>query len=367
MTDPRIKSLARVLLHYCLKLKPKQLVRLMVGVQALPLLKELYAEALAIGAYPISKISAEEIEEVFLRNASKDQLTFIPPMEWLEINKIDAYVGVRASANTRFLTSLDPGRMATVRKAQTKLMERFYQRAAKGELRWVATLYPTTAYAQDAGMSLQEYENFVYKACMLDKKDPISEWRKVSAYNGKLINYLKTKNVIRVVAPDTDLSFSVKGRKWINCDGSSNFPDGEVFTGPVEKSVNGCIRFSFPAIYGGREVEDVRLEFKDGKVVKSKAARGGDFLETMLNMDKGARYVGEVALGTNFGIDRFTRNILFDEKIGGTFHLAVGKGYPECGSKNTSALHWDMVCDLRRDGAIYADGRLFFKNGKFLK
>lgn len=367
MADPKIKSFARVLLHYCLKLKSKQMIRFVAGMPALPLLKELYAEALAIGAYPLVKISAEDIEEIFLRNASKDQLTFIPPMESLEIEKIDAYVGVRASANTRFLTSLDPQRMATMRTAHEKLMKRFFQRAAEGKLRWVATLYPTAAYAQDAGMSLDEYEKFVYRACMLDKKDPVAEWQKVSAYNKRLINFLKTKNIIRIVAPDTDLSFSVKGRKWINCDGSSNFPDGEVFTGPIENSVNGRIRYSFPAIYGGREVEDIRLEFKDGKVVKATAARGKDFLETMLNMDRGARYVGEVALGTNFGIDRFTRNILFDEKIGGTFHMAVGKGYPECGSKNSSALHWDMVCDLRRDGAMYADGQLFFKNGKFLK
>lgn len=367
MTDPKLKLFARVLLRYCLKLKPKQMVRFVAGVQALPLLKELYAEALAIGAHPLAKIGAEEIEETFLRNANHDQLTFISPMESLEVNKIDAYVGIRAAANTRFLTTLKPEKMAIFRKAHAGLMKRFMERAAQGKLNWVATIFPTNSYAQDAGMSLEEYENFVYRACLLDKKNPIAEWKNISRYNDKLISYLKRKNIIRILAPDTDLAFSVKGRKWINCDGASNFPDGEVFTGPVENSMNGHIRFTFPAIYGGREVEDVRLEFKNGTVVKASAARGEDFLKTMIGMDKGASRVGEVALGTNFGIDKFTRNILFDEKIGGTFHMALGEGYPESGSKNRSALHWDMVCDLRKNGAIYADGELFFKNGKFIK
>ena len=157
------------------------------------------------------------------------------------------------------------------------------------------------------------------------------------------------------------------GRKWINCDGENNFPDGEVFTGPHERSANGHIRFTFPAVYQGREVEDVRIEFKNGKAVKATAAKGEKYLNAMLDMDKGARYVGELAIGTNFGIREFTRNILFDEKIGGTVHMALGKAYPETGSKNESGLHWDMICDLRKGGSLYADGEMFFKNGKFLK
>jgi aminopeptidase len=191
-------------------------------------------------------------------------------------------------------------------------------------------------------MSLSDYEDFVFKACLLDKKDPVGEWKKISRYNSRLIKYLSGKREIRVVAPDTDLTFNVKGRKWINCDGKNNFPDGEVFTAPWEKSASGYIRYSFPAVYNGREVEDVRIEFKNGKAV------------------------GESAIGTNFGIKNFTKNILFDEKIGGTVHFALGMAYPETG-KNRSGLHWDMVCDLRKNGAMYADGQMFFKNGKFLK
>ena len=216
-------------------------------------------------------------------------------------------------------------------------------------------------------MSLTDYEDFVFSACKVDKKDPIAEWKKVSQYNARIIKYLKGKKEIRIVAPDTDLRYNVAGRVWINCDGSNNFPDGEVFTAPIENSANGHIRFTFPAVYGGREVEDVRIEFKDGKAVSAKASRGEEFLNTMLDSDKGARYLGEVAIGTNFGIRQFTKNTLFDEKIGGTIHMALGQSYPETGGKNRSGLHWDMVCDLRTGGALYADKELFFKNGKFLK
>jgi aminopeptidase len=254
-----------------------------------------------------------------------------------------------------------------MRKSQGKITQRFSKRAAEKKLFWVVTQYPTNASAQDAGMSLTDYENFVFSACMVDKKNPIAEWRKVSKYNERLIKYLKRKKKIRITAPDTDFSFNVAGRKWINCDGKNNFPDGEVFTAPHENSAQGHVRFSFPAVYGGREVLDVRLEFKNGKAVKANAEKGVDFLNAMLDMDRGSRFLGETAIGTNFEIKQFTRNILYDEKIGGTFHMALGNSYPESGGKNKSALHWDMICDLRKGGCIYADGELFFKNGRFLK
>lgn len=367
MIDQRIKKLASVLLHYCIRLKKKQLVKLIGGEQATTLLKELYAEALAIGAYPYTKVVIEGLDEVLLKTGSKDQLTYISPLANYEVNRIDAVVGVFAPSNTKYLSGTNPNKQALMSKAQSRLLERLLTRAAKKQLAWVSTLFPANASAQDACMSLSDYEDFVYKACQIDKKDPITEWEKISKYNRRLINYLKRKKFIRITALDTDLTFRVTGRKWINCDGENNFPDGEVFTAPLENSADGYIRFSYPAVYRGREVDDVHIEFKNGKAVKTTSSRGQDFLEVMLNMDKGARYIGEVAIGTNYGIKIFTRNTLFDEKIGGTFHLALGKAYPESGGKNSSALHWDMVCDLRKGGCMYADGELFFKNGKFLR
>jgi len=252
-------------------------------------------------------------------------------------------------------------------KSGAPLTKIFMERSAREELHWVGCMYPTFASAQDAGMSLTNYESFVFSACKLDSKNPVAKWKKVSKFNARLINYLRRKKKIRIVADETDLTYNVAGRKWINCDGAANFPDGEVFTAPIEDSAEGHIRFTFPAVFGGREVEDVRIEFKNGKAFKATASRGGSFMNAMLDSDRGARYLGEVAIGTNYDIKNFSKNTLFDEKIGGTIHMALGAAYPETGGKNKSGLHWDMVCDLRKGGEIYADGELFYRNGKFLK
>lgn len=367
MQDPRIKKLAQVLVNYSCKIKKGQLVEIVSGIPGVPLVKEVYVEVLKAGAHPFSRIVVEDLEELFYKHASADQLKFVSPINRYKVEKIDAMIALRSPSNTRGLSGSDPKKQALTRKSNHAIMDRFSKRSAEGKLAWVATQYPTNAAAQDAGMSLTEYEDFVYAACMIDRKDPIAAWKKMSKYNQRLINYLKRKKSLRLVAPDTDLSFNVRGRTWINCNGEFNFPDGEVFTAPVEDSVTGKIRFTFPAVYSGREVEDVRLEFAKGKVIKATAAKGQPFLHAMIDMDKGARYVGEVAIGTNFGIKQFTRNILYDEKIGGTYHMALGNSYPESGGKNRSALHWDMICDLRKNGAMYADGELFFKNGKFVK
>jgi aminopeptidase len=367
MNDPRISKLADVLINYSVKLKKDQLVVISGTDLAAPLIKEIYKRAILIGAHPYTRIGIEGLEEIYYKYSTPKQLQYIPPIRKYEIEKIDAAVAVMSPHNTKSLVGIAPRKQAIFQKANGPLFKRFIERSSKGELKWVGCLFPTNASAQDAGMSLSDYENFVFNACALNKKDPIAEWKKISAYNRRLINYLKTKRQIRIVAPDTDISYNISGRKWVNCDGSENFPDGEVFTTPVENSVNGHIRFSFPAEYAGREAEDVRLEFKDGKAVKATAAKGEDFLNAMLNIDKGGRILGEAAIGTNFGINKFTRNTLFDEKIGGTIHLALGQSFPEAGGKNVSSIHWDMVCDLRHSGQIYADGEIFFKNGKFLK
>jgi aminopeptidase len=240
------------------------------------------------------------------------------------------------------------------------------KRSGAGELNWVLTQWPTQASAQDAEMSLAEYEDFVFSAGHLDDPDPVATWKKVSATQQALANRLNRSKEFRIVARNTDLTFSTAGRKWLNSAGKCNFPDGEVYTSPVEKSVNGRVQFSFPAIHQSREVLDAFLEFKDGKVVSATASKGQDFLRTMVDMDAGSHYLGEAAFGTNYDITRFTRNTLFDEKIGGTIHLALGAGFPEAGSVNKSGLHWDMVCDLRDKGRIYANGVLIQKNGRFL-
>jgi aminopeptidase len=256
--------------------------------------------------------------------------------------------------------------MAVVSQSHQKLSQIFLNRAAKQQLRWCLTLYPTNAAAQDADMSLDEYEEFVYNAAHVTSPSPIRYWKTMQRKQEKIKAFLDSKKTFHILAKDTDLTLSTAGRKWISCFGRENFPDGEVFTGPQESSAEGHIRYSFPISHGGREVHDVALTFKKGKVTKAEASQGEDFLHVMIAMDPGAQRLGEFAFGTNDGITQYTKNTLFDEKIGGTIHLALGSGYPETGSTNKSGLHWDMVCDLRKNGEIYADDELIFKNGRFL-
>jgi len=367
MNDPRISMLADVLINYSISLKKSQTLIISATPQATPLIREIYRKALQIGAFPITSISLDGMEEVYYKYASEEQLKYISPVRRFSFEKADAVISIISGYNTKTLANVEPKKMVINNRAMAPLFKKFMHRSATGQVRWVGCQFPTHAYAQDAVMSLTEYEDFVFRACRLDKKDPITEWKKMSAYNARLIKYLSRKDEIRIVAKDTDLRYRVGGRKWINCDGKNNFPDGEVFTAPIEDSAGGHVRFSYPAEYDGREAEDVRIEFKNGKAVKATAARGEEFLNAMLDTDKGSRYLGEVAIGTNFGITKYTKNTLFDEKIGGTVHMALGESYPESGGKNHSGVHWDMVCDLRAGGALYADGEMFMKNGKFLK
>jgi len=366
MTDPRIEKMARVLVHYSLAIRPRDLVRIAGPALATPLLRAAYAEALAAGANPYVRISGEGFEEVFYKKASDEQLRFVSELDRLEIEQVNATLAVGGRWNSRELTSIDPRRLAIRREATSDLQRRFLERAAKDELRWCGTQYPTNAEAQDAEMSLSEYEDFVYTAGLIHEADPIAAWERVRKAQDHLVAVLNRVRTLAFSGPDIDLQISVAGRTWINADGTKNFPDGEVFTGPVEDSANGRVRFSFPAIYHGREVDGVELAFERGKVVQARASKGEEFLHAMLDIDAGARFLGELAFGTNYNIQRFTRNILFDEKIGGTMHMALGIGYPETGSKNTSGLHWDMICDLRKDAEVKADGTVIYRNGKFV-
>ena len=281
------------------------------------------------------------------------------------LEELAANISIWTETNTKALTTLDPAKQSRAQVARRPLSERFLERAANKELKWTGTVYPTQAFAQDAEMSLREFEDFVYGAALVDEPDPIAAWQVVSREQQRLIDWLADKREVRLLGPDTDLTLSIEGRSWVNCDGHENFPDGEVFTGPVEDSANGHVRFTYPACLSGREVEDVRLWFENGEVVQATAAKNEEFLLVMLDTDEGAPYLGEFAFGTNQGVQRFTKNILFDEKIGGTVHMAVGTGFPETGSKNRSAIHWDMICDLRQGGEVWVDGLLFAKDGEF--
>jgi len=364
--DNRLEKLAHILITHSLEIKKNDLFMIIGGNTAAPLIKEVYKKALEVGAYPYAKIGVEGLAELFYNGASQKQLKYMSPIAKFEIENIDAKLGIICPENTRNLTNVDPKKQAIYSTAQQEIHEIFLKRAAKKELRWCLTQYPTNASAQDADMSLSEYEDFIFKAAQVDKKDPVGYWEKTYGEQDKIKKLLETKKKLQIISKETNLTVSVGGRKWINCYGKENFPDGEVFTGPQENSAEGYISYSFPGAYGGRLVENIRLWFEKGKVIKSKASSGEKFLKSMLDMDKGSKKIGEFAFGTNYGIKKYTKNTLFDEKIGGTIHIAVGSGYPETGSKNKSSLHWDMVCDLRKNGKVYADGELIYKNGKFL-
>ncbi|HEX3357601.1 MAG TPA: aminopeptidase, partial [Tepidisphaeraceae bacterium] len=314
------------------------------------------------------QMSPDEISEIFLKEASEEQLKYLNPIAKFAQETIDCSIGIWGEENTRALSNCDPKRMGIRSAARKPIFDIFMNRAATGSLKWSGTQYPTQASAQDAEMSLAEYEDFVFSAGLLNHPDPVAAWKQVSQRQQKLADFLNGKSEYHVVAKNgTDVRMSVAGHKWINCDGHENFPDGEVFTGPVIDSVNGRINFSFPAVHHGRECDGVKLTFKNGKVIDASAAKGQDFLFSMLDMDAGSRFLGECAIGTNYSITRYTRNTLFDEKIGGTVHFALGAGYPETGNKNESGLHWDMVVDLREGGFAEIDGVKVNVDGKFTK
>jgi aminopeptidase len=364
MVDPRVEKLAKLCVQYSVEVKPKKKVLIQGSPQAFPLLNEIYKECLLSGAYPLI-IPTLHVEYTFYKYAKEHQLTYVSPFERFIVENIDVQIVVWCQPNPKELTNIDPSKIRTRRASRRELMEIFFRREAEGKFKWVGLPYPINAQAQEAAMSIAEYEDFVYSSCLVDRKDPIAEWKKISKEQENICDFLNKASKIRMVGEDTDLTFSVKGRQWINCSGQKNMPDGEVFTGPVENSVNGMVRFTFPGIYSGREVEDIRLTFEAGRVVGASAAKGDELLQQLLKVD-GADRIGEAAIGTNYGITRFTKNMLFDEKMGGTIHMALGASIPESGGLNKSAIHWDILKDMKNGGEIYADDELFYKNGKFL-
>jgi aminopeptidase len=366
MTDPRIEKWAVVLTGYCVDVQPGQTVAISGGVAAEPLLRAIYARVVERGGYPVLVPEISGLSSVLIANGNDDQLAFIGPFESFDRTTADCSIHVIAETNTRNASGVDPIRSAAFAKARSELRQIAMQRAATGERRWNLTLYPTDAYAQDAEMSTDDYREFIMEACKLNDPDPVAAWVAMRDDQAGIVDWLTPRKEFRLITPGTDFRCSIEGRTWINSDGKRNFPSGEVFTGPVEDSAEGEVRFSFPVVTQGREISDIRLRFEAGKVVDASAAKNEAFLIENLDSDEGARRLGEIAVGTNFGITKFTGQILLDEKIGGTAHMALGAGYPETGSDNRSAIHWDLICDLRQGGRIEVDGDPLLVDGQFV-
>lgn len=366
MTDPRITAWARTLVDYSTRVKPGDVVAIEGDLAARELLRATYREVLRAGGLPVMIPRFSELQADLFELASDEQLSWISPVDRWGRGEANVYIRVMAEENTKSLSQAAPERQVLRKRAVAPILQVMMERQATEELRWVLTLYPTDAYAQDAEMSTPDFAEFVFSACKLGEGDPAAAWQELSRRQDTLIAWLAGKSEVHMLGPDTDLRVQVGGRTWINCDGDNNFPDGEIFTGPVEDGTRGHIRFSYPRIVDGREIDDIWLRFEDGRVVDASAARGEEFLLQTLDADPGARVLGEFAFGTNYDITRFTRNILFDEKIGGTVHMALGAGYPESGSANDSAIHWDLICDLRDGGLVTVDGVPFLQNGQYL-
>jgi aminopeptidase len=365
MTDPRVAKLARVLVHYSLDLQPGEEFCL----ETTPLAEELnvavYREALRAGAHVSVLAGLPGMERIFYEYAGEAQLGHVPPFRRIVVEQFSARLIILAPYNTRELSNTDPERIRRAAGARAGLSETFWARSASGAFKWCDTVYPTAALAQEAEVSLREYEDFVYGAGLLDDPDPVAAWRQEGERQGELVRWLAGRDRVRLTGPHIDLCLSIRGRDFGAYNGRHNFPDGEIATSPVESSASGWVRFSYPAIYGGQEVEGIELGFEDGKVVKEQAGKGRELLAALLATDAGARYLGELGIGTNYGIRRFTKNMLFDEKMGGTIHLALGAGLPQAGGENKSGIHWDLLCDMT-EGEIVVDGDLFYKDGKFL-
>ena len=364
--DPRVQNLAKILVGYSTEVKEGDVVSIDGESAAAPLLLAVYEEVLAAGGNPMLNVALEGQVAAYFKHATDKQLEWISPYaEWM-VDNADVRIAIGASTNTRELSGVPPERQTLRQSVTGDLMTRAMKRSAEGDFRWVYTLYPTSAYASEAEMSLADYEDFYYGACLANDSEPLTAWQRASDETRRLADWIQGHEEVRVTAPGTDIKLGIAGREFIPCVGDNNMPDGEFFTGPVEDSVEGEVSFHLPAVIGGREVSGVRLRFEAGKVVDAAADRGEEYLLKLLDTDEGARRLGELGIGTNYGIDRGTRDVLLDEKIGGTVHLAVGSSYPETGGVNESVVHWDLVCDLRRGGRLTADGNPLLVDGSFV-
>jgi aminopeptidase len=359
--DERLEKLARLLVDYSVEAGEGEQVLVAGGAAAEPLVKEIYTRLLQVGAIPIPQVALPGLQELFYEHAREIHYEKTPPVIRALYEGVDAVISIMAPHNTRALAGVDPRKQRALGKRDKEVQDLVIERD-----RWALTLYPTQALAQESEMGLEEYEEFVFEAMALGEDDPVRYWRQKAEEQGRLIGRLEGASEVRIVGPGTDLTLSIEGRRFINGDGRHNMPCGEIFTGPVEDSASGEVYFGVPVAVAGREVSEVRLRFEGGRVVEASAEKGEEYLNSMLDADEGARYLGELGIGTNYGIPRATKNILFDEKIGGTVHMALGAGYPESGSTNQSAIHWDLICDLRQGGSIEVDGQPFLRDGRYL-
>lgn len=360
-----LNKYAKLLIHYSLDIKPGERLYIRSTLLAEDLVREVYREAIKAGAHPEVELSFREQGKILLDNGNEEQLQLQPTLYAEAIDKFDALLTIRAPYNLREEQSVDPEKRKIRSGSLKGILETYFKRTADGSLKRSLCQYPTQASAQEAGMSLDEYREFVFTACHLYDENPASAWLEIRKNQQQIVDFLNKADNIRYLSKTTDIQFSVKDRVWINSDGMSNMPSGEVFTGPIEDSVNGHVHFTYPSIYMGKEVEGITLWVENGKVIKWDAQKGKDVLDQVFEID-GARYFGEVAIGTNYNIQRATKNILFDEKIGGTIHMAVGQSYIQTGGTNKSAIHWDMITDMKDGGIIYADNEKIYENGNFI-
>jgi aminopeptidase len=359
LCDDVIARWADLLVDYCLAVRGGETIMIVSELEATLLVAAASKAVILRGAHPLVRLEIPGLHEFFLEHADESQLGYLPPAALTEVQMMDARIRISAETDTRSMSRIDPRRQAIYERAREPIRE-----AARAK-RWVLTQYPTTAYADDAGMTLGDYEAFIRSALFLDRPDPAEEWKALGRRQASLVESMSRVKTIRIEADGTDLTLSVEGRTWINSDGRRNMPSGEIFTGPIEDSASGRLRCGFPVYRGGRKLEGIALEFRRGEVVAAGAAEGEDYLLAMLDLDPGARKLGEIGLGLNPGIDRFTGSILFDEKIGGTVHLALGQSYPETGGLNLSSLHWDLIIDTRTRGRLWADDRLVMEDGRW--
>ena len=366
MKDQRLEKLARVLVEYSTGVKPGDNVCVSGEDSAIPFIKEVAKQAILAGGNVKWFVDMPELDEFLLKNGKPEQIEQ-PNYRFGECARADVWISAWGTDNVSTLSSIDGDTLKRRRLANSENRKIYNTRSRNGELRWCGTQFPLNGDAQYAGMSLDEYEDFVYGAGFIDRDDPVAEWKKMSEYQQKWADRLNKVSELEIFSEKTHITLSVKDRKWINCCGNENFPDGEIFTSPVEDSVNGYITFSYPALMNGNEFKNVRLEFENGKIIKASCddEQMTQKLLTYIDTDEGSRFLGEVAFGTNYGIKRFSRNILFDEKIGGTMHMALGAGFPEAGGKNDSAIHWDMINDMTKCGRVLADGVVIYENGRF--
>ncbi len=365
MSDIRLSKLAKLLVNYSARIKPGDFVLVSGENITEPWIQEVVKEALAAGGHVETIITSQQVNDIKLKYGTIQQLSEENYLMKCALEKADVWLSVWGTRNTKSNSNVSEEKLKASTRGAESWRRIYSDKVGDRSLRWCGTQYPTFANAQDASMSLMEYEDFVYEAGLLNYEDPVEKWEIISREQERWVKYLDTRNELHIISRGTDIKVNVSGRKWINCDGKENFPDGEIFTSPVEDGINGFITFTFPGIYMGKEIEDIRLTIENGKVIEASAKQGEKLLKTLLGLDEGSCRFGEVAIGTNYNIKKFTKNMLFDEKIGGTIHMALGDSMPEAGGKNKSSIHWDMLCDMRSEGRIYADGELFYENGSF--